>query len=111
MIKHLKTLTITSVSAAILCGCAGVPTTVGSKVEGAVPTGTTRDISGSACGFQLFLFIPISVNNRLQRANAELMTEAAGDFVTNVQIQESWRYGFVGTSYCTTLTAQAIKAN
>lgn len=109
MIQKFKTLTVVALAAAVLAGCAGVPTQVGSKVEGAVPTGASRDITGSACGFQLLLFIPISINDRLQRANSELMAAAGGDFVTDVQIQESWSYGFVGTSYCTTLRAKAVK--
>jgi hypothetical protein len=110
MSYHLRKLAAVLLASAILSGCAGVPTTVGSKVNASLPTGTAREISGTACGFQLLLFIPININDRLQKANAQLTAEAAGDFITDVQIQESWSYGFVGTSYCTTLKAQAIKA-
>ena len=111
MNKTLATLISTALLAATLAGCAGIPTPVGSKVAGNIPVGNAREVSGSACGFQLLLFIPININDRLQRANNELNAAAAGDFVTDVQIQESWSYAFVGTTHCTTLKAKAIKGS
>ncbi len=92
-------------------GCAGTPVELGNRAGQAVPTGPSRDIEGSGCGFQLLLFIPISVNGRLQRAYAELQEQAHGDYITDVQVQERWTYGFVGTGYCTELKARAIAAH
>lgn len=94
---------------AALSGCAGTPVQLGSKLNGVQPQGTVREISARACGFQLLLLIPISVNNRQERAYKELEQKAAGDYITDVQVSESWSYGFVGTSYCTTLKANAIR--
>ena len=89
-------------------GCSGVPVDLGSRVGQAAPTGPSRDIQASNCGFQLLLFIPINVNNRLQRAYAKLEEQAHGDYITDVRVQERWTYGFVGTGYCTELKAKAI---
>ena len=98
------------VVAALLGACAGTPVSVGSRVSGPVPSGTERTITAEACGFQLLLFIPISINNRMERAYSSLQAQAAGDFITDVQVQESWGWRFVGTSYCTTLQAKAIRS-
>lgn len=90
--------------------CAGSPVQLGSpRSPGAAPTGAARTISAKACGFQLLLFIPIAINSRAGRAYQQLQTMASGDFITDVQVQESWTYGLVGTSYCTTLRAIAIR--
>jgi hypothetical protein len=94
---------------ALLAGCAGTPVQLGSRVSGAVPTGESRMISAEACGFQLLLLIPIAVNGRLEAAYSALEAKAGGDFITDVEVQERWAYGFVGTSYCTELRAKAIR--
>jgi hypothetical protein len=93
----------------LLAGCAGTPVMLGSRVNGAVPVGTERTISSKACGFQLMLFIPIMVNDRAERAYMQLEAAAGGDFITDVRVQETWAYGFVGTVYCTRLEAKSIR--
>ena len=98
------------VAATLLAGCAGTPVLLGSRVDGHIPAGESRTISSEACGFQLFLFIPISINSRAQRAYQSLELEAGGDFITNVQVKERWAYGFVGTKYCTEIKATAIRS-
>jgi hypothetical protein len=35
------------------------------------------------------------------------MGQAGGDFISDVKVQESWTYGFIGTLYCTRLEAMA----
>ena len=94
--------------AAALAGCSGAPVQLGSRITTSVPTGPSRDISAQACGMQLLLFIPIRVNGRMLRAYTALEAQAGGDFITDVQIQETWTYLFVGTNYCTALQAKAI---
>ena len=96
-------------AAVLLTGCAGVPVRLGSRVDGAVPAGAERAIAAESCGFQLLLFIPIKINDRAERAYLQLENAAAGDFITDVQVQESWTYGLVGTLYCTRLQAKAIR--
>jgi len=97
------------VTVALLAACAGTPVSLGTRVTGPIPTGAERTITAEGCGFQLLLFIPISINSRAQRAYQELEAQAGGDFITNVQVQERWTYGLVGTQYCTTLQAKAVR--
>jgi hypothetical protein len=103
-------IALAATTLALLAGCAGKPVMLGSPVAGKVPTGESRSISAEACGFQLLLFIPISINGRLESAYSALEAKAGGDFITDVEVQERWTYGFVGTSYCTELRAKAIRA-
>lgn len=110
MNKVTQCILLAATSLVLLAGCAGTPVQLGSRVAGAVPTGDTRTISAEACGFQLFLLIPIAVNGRLEAAYSTLEAKAGGDFITDVEVQERWTYGFVGTSYCTELRAKAIRA-
>lgn len=72
-------------------------------------SGAERTITAEACGFQFLLFFPLEINTRAQRAYQALEAEAAGDFITDVQVRERWTYGFVGTQYCTALRAKAIR--
>lgn len=108
MIKACKILGLLG-AALIVAGCAGTPVALGTRGAGPSPTGASRTISAESCGFQLLLFIPIAINGRLERAYRDLEGRAAGDFITDVEVQESWSYGFVGTSYCTTLRAKAVR--
>ncbi len=101
---------VSAVVAVSVSACVGAPARLGSSSAAAPAQGTAREISGSSCGFQLLLFIPIAVNGRLAEANKELKAEAAGDYITNIRVEESWYYAFVGTGYCTTLKATAIRA-
>ena len=64
-----------------------------------------RKTSSGACGFQLLIFIPIQVNSRFQRAYDDLIKEAGNDYIADIQMKESWWYGYVGTVHCTYLKA------
>jgi hypothetical protein len=68
---------------------------------------TGRTIKASASGFQLLLFIPININDRQERAFQLLQAQAGDDYITNIAVDESWTWAFVGTVYRTTLTADA----
>jgi hypothetical protein len=74
-----------------------------------MPTGAERTISSEACGFQLLLLIPIGINDRMSRAYSALQEKAAGSYITDVQVQERWGWGLVGTLYCSVLQAKAIQ--
>lgn len=110
MIRICKQFGILAIAAAI-AGCAGTPVALGNRSSDAKPVGSERTLTSKACGFQLLLVIPIGVNDRLDRAYQQLQGQAGGDYVTDVKIQESWTYAFVGTNYCTTLQARAIRAS
>lgn len=106
----LKRPLATIAATLLLVGCAGDPVQLGTRTSVPTPTaGVARPISAQACGFQLLLFIPINTNDRMATAYKSLEAQAGGDYITDVRIQESWGYRLVGTSYCTTLTAKAIK--
>jgi hypothetical protein len=109
--KNLFKIFAISIIAFSIAGCAGVPANLGTRTSTPTPTGPSREISAEACGFQLLLFIPIRTNGRMQRAYQALETQAGGDYITDVQVQESWTYLFVGTNYCTALKAKAIHAS
>ena len=97
----------------ILVGCSGTPVYIESVspklYENVKDKG--REISASASGFQLLLFIPIDINDRQERAYGQLKAQAGGGYITDVKIKESWTYAFVGTSYKTTMTATVYPNN
>ena len=95
----------------LLVACSGAPIRIGAdnqRIDTAnIDFSKGRSISASASGFQLLLLIPISINNRHERAFRTLLGQAGGDYVTDVRINESWTYALVGTVYKTTLQATA----
>jgi len=104
--KTLKVLTLLLMFG--LVGCSGVPVKFNTIEKSAgVDQSKGRKISASAAGFQLLLFIPISINSRLQRAHQALLAEAGADQIADVKVTESWTWAFVGTVYRTTLDATA----
>lgn len=107
--KQLLSITIITMMTLWLTGCAGKPITFKSvdPKNYADVKDRGRSIEGSASGFQLLLFIPIGTNNRHENAYGQLMAQANGDYVTDVKIEESWTYAFVGTVYTTKITATA----
>lgn len=93
----------------LLSSCSSAPLAVGTRGDAPAAVGTGRVIEAEACGFQLLLFIPISINNRAERAYRDLERQANGDTITDVQVRERWIYAFVGTNYCTAFRAKAIR--
>ena len=106
-LSNLFKIIFLTVFAVYFTGCAGKPVTFNSvdpKLY-ADKKAEARTISAEASGFQLLLFIPISVNNRHEQAYNSLKAQANGDIITDIKITESWSYGFVGTVYTTKMTA------
>ncbi len=64
-------------------------------------------VTGRASGLQLFGLIPIGVNERQERAYEQMKEAAGDDFVTNVKIQDVWKYVVIGMKYNTIITATA----
>ena len=91
----------------ILSSCSGIPIKFGNSDQNfnikSVDFSRGRDISATASGFQLLLFIPININDRHQRAYQLLSAQAGDNYLTNIRITESWTYGLVGTAYTTKL--------
>lgn len=109
MIKQLLSVAIIAMLSMWLTGCTGQPITFKSvdPKSYADVKDKGRTITASASGFQLFLVIPIGINTRHAKAYDNLLKQANGDYITDVKIEESWTYAFVGTSYRTTITATA----
>ena len=102
-----------SIATLLLVGCSGTPVYIESTApklyENVKDKG--REISASASGFQLLLLIPIDINERQKTAYDLLKAQAGDGYITDVKIQESWTYAFVGTSYKTTMTATVYPKN
>ena len=93
---------------AVCAGCTGTPVTFKSLTDVKYDATKGRTVSASACGFQLLFLIPIRINDRYERAYAELLDDAGpGYSVTDINVSERWKYGLVGTAYCTDLKATA----
>lgn len=99
------------VASLLLAACSGNPIRTGvanQRIDTAnIDYSKGRRVSASASGFQLLLLIPISINNRHERAYRELLAQAGSDYVTDIKLNESWTYALVGTVYKTTLEAMA----
>jgi hypothetical protein len=88
-------------------GCTGTAVKFHTMPEQPHDATRERVVNGSACGFQFLVFIPISLNDRHQRAYAELESAAGNDYVTEIKVNEKWYYALVGTVYCTEMQAMA----
>jgi hypothetical protein len=98
------------VTFALMAGCAGVPVDFASRSvsdRSQVDLTQGKKISASASGFQLLLFIPIGINGRHKEAYDALLEQAGDSVLSDITITESWKYGFVGTTYITTIEATA----
>jgi hypothetical protein len=94
--------------AVVLSGCMGTAFTVPTLTDQQIDYSKGRAVSGSACGFQLLLVIPIMTNSMGERAYQELSQKAGPDsYIADVKVSERWYYAFVGTTYCTDLEAMA----
>lgn len=99
----------------ILSSCSGVPIKFGNSDQNfnrnSIDFSRGREISATASGFQLFLFIPININDRHERAYQILRAQAGDNYLTNIRITESWTYGLVGTVYSTKLEGTVYPYN
>lgn len=68
-----------------------------------------RKIEASASGLQLLLLIPIGINDRHDRAFGILRGQAGDSYITDIKVEESWTYAFVGTVYTTRIQAMAYQ--
>jgi hypothetical protein len=87
--------------------CSGTHFTIPNEPAREYDTSRGRTIRSETSGFQLLLFIPISINDRHERAWRELQRRANGDFITDVKIKDSWTWALVGTVYQVDMEATA----
>lgn len=103
--ERLKKLLFVLVVAVLVAGCEGTPVRLG-DVSGAAQErkfdmSRGRPVASKACGFQLWLFIPIVTNQRAAIAYRRLQRQAENGYLTDIRVQETRTYAFVGTLYCT----------
>jgi|LGVF01.1.fsa_nt_gb hypothetical protein len=106
--KSLSKLRLLAILALIIfsAGCAGKAVKFESIAGQAYDTSKGREVEATKRGLQLLWVIPIMTNSRQARAYQVLCDIAGDDYViTNVKIQEYWRYALVGTVYGTTMRA------
>ena len=112
MKSFIKIIMLTVMVPVVFCiGCAGTPLKVDaidqqfdrSKIDFTRP----RLISASLSGYQILVFIPLSINDRQAQAYDMLMAQAGTDYITDIKIRESWTYIFIGTIYTTEIAAIA----
>ncbi|MFA5455949.1 MAG: hypothetical protein WC272_11605 [Sulfurimonas sp.] len=103
--KKIITIASLTVVGFLSVGCSGKPITIQTPEMKNIEGSKGVVMSASASGFQLLLFIPIDINDRHERAYQQLKAQAGGGYITDVKVEESWTYAFVGTVYKTTLTA------
>lgn len=105
--QRMAGLLATGLLACSLAGCVGTKVEISSYVPPNIDRSCGRTVTGSATGFQLFTLIPIAMNRRHERAYEKLKARAGDAYITDVKIQEGWRYAFVGTIYKTQFEATA----
>lgn len=105
--RTFKELWAILIAATLLSACKSIPVQFGSQEDEKYDATKPLVVSAEACGFQLFVFIPIRTNSRAARAFADLRREAGEDYITDIKIREEWRYAFWGTMYCTYMEATA----
>jgi hypothetical protein len=108
--RGLATLVILG-TLVILAACTGTPIRVGTENQqisrDEIDFSKGRHLTADASGFQLLLVIPISINDRQQRAYQTLISKAGNDYLSDVRTKESWTYALIGTVYTTTMEATA----
>ena len=101
----MKKLTLILAAVVLLASCEGTPVRLDQPagVASAQKFDMTqgRTVKAEGCGFQLWLFIPIVTNQRAAIAYRSLKAQAGNGYLTDIRVQETWTYAFVGTLYCT----------
>lgn len=103
----VRTIAGIVVLASICSGCIGTQVHFADAPIDRLDLSRGHAVRGSAKGIHLFGIIPIGVNERQVRAYERLKEEAGPDYITNIKIQDSWRFIFIGQYYGTLLTGTA----
>ena len=90
----------------LLAGCEGRLVNVAPVPPASYSEGERT--SGRACGILLFTFIPVSLNDRVERAYAEALAKANATSLTDTSLIESWHFTPVGPRVCTSVSGLSI---
>lgn len=67
-----------------------------------------KTISGKGSGLLLFGFLPMYINGRQQTAYEDMMVKVgSGYHVVDINVQDQWKWAFIGTKCSTIVTALA----
>lgn len=110
-IKKMTNILLAGLVVLSVVGCSGRPINIPAIPEESYQDleDRGRPLQATASGFQLLLFIPIGVNDRVEEAYSQIKAQAGSDYIADVKIKEEWYWGFVGTGYKTTITAIAYR--
>lgn len=106
-----KSIRITAILSLLLLGaCTSLPVELGSRSNQPLPpkNAVARPIEAEACGWN-FLIIGSGMRDHAARAYQDLLAKAAGDYIADVQVEESWTSMLFVRSWCTSLKAQAYR--
>lgn len=68
--------------------------------------GSTR---GEACGLLLFSLVPMSVNDRVERAYANALERVKGTSLTDTVLTDQWYFALLGPVVCTRVEGLALR--
>lgn len=90
------------VATLVTIGCSGPLTRVAPQPPEGVAL--TKEARGTACGVNLFGVIPISVNDRAERAYRQAVERSGGSGLTNTSVVDRWYWIYVGHMVCTDIS-------
>lgn len=104
---NIKTAVINILLSTVVCGCAGIPVHFADAPIEKLDLSRGREVKAIASGLLLFDIIPIGINDRQVCAYEKLKEEAGNDYLTDIKIQDVWKFVIIGHKYVTILTANA----
>ena len=90
-----------------LVGCVGTSVQLDDVPLDKVDLSRGHKVMGEASGFHLFEVIPLGVNGRQARAYERMKNEAPFEYLTDIRVQDSWLWIWVGIKYSTAMSATA----
>ena len=104
---NIKTAVITFLLSAVGFGCMGTQVHFADAPMEKLDLSRGRPVKARASGLYLFGLFPLGINDRQARAYEELKEEAGNDYLTDIKIQDVWKWVVIGNKYSTVLTAVA----
>ncbi|MCU0858140.1 MAG: hypothetical protein MUC65_07045 [Pontiellaceae bacterium] len=102
-----KTLTGLVLLSLFSFGCAGTKVHFDDAPIDQLDLSQGRTVKAGASGLLLFHLIPIKINDRHAHAYGRLKDKANGAYLTDIKIQDSWKFVFIGEKHGTIITATA----
>lgn len=94
----------------LLGACTSLPAELGSRSNQPLPpkNAVAREIEAQACGWRVII-ISSGVKDHAARAYQELLAQAKGDYIADVQVEQTWTNAIVYREWCTHLKAKAYR--